>query len=313
MPTIIDVTELSQRLAAGKRTVLLDVRWVLGDPHGHAHFRQGHIPGAVYVDLPTELADPAEPARGRHPLPPTRTFQEHARAWGIRDGDTVVAYDDAGSTAAARVWWMLRNAGLRSVYLLDGGLRAWREAGLPLAQDEQEPTPGDVVLGQGHMGAVTMAEAAEWPEEGILLDARAGERYRGELEPIDPRAGHIPGAVSAPTSENLTPEGKFLPPGTLRGRFERLGLRPESKVAVYCGSGVTAAHQIAALEIAGFQAALYPGSFSQWSNHPANPVATGPGPWDAEDRADPDTARAAAGVARTPSGKLSSAEGSVEA
>lgn len=285
MATIIDAAWLSDRMASGLRTVVLDVRWALGDPHGHAHYRQGHIPGAVYVDLPTELADPAEPARGRHPLPSVRRLQERARAWGIREGDAVVAYDDSGSMAAARVWWMLRNAGLPAVYLLDGGLRAWRDAGLPLAQDEQPPAPGDVVLGQGHMATLTAGEAAGWPKSGILLDARAAERYRGEFEPVDPRAGHIPGALSAPTTVNISADGRFLAPATLRENFEQLGLKSDSRIAVYCGSGVTAAHQIAALEIAGFSAVLFPGSFSEWSNNEQNPVATGPEPWGATDPA----------------------------
>ncbi|UKA57461.1 sulfurtransferase [Arthrobacter sp. FW306-2-2C-D06B] len=278
MATLIDVAALKDRMDAGKRTVLLDVRWVLGDPHGHSHFRQGHIPGAVYVDLHNELADPTAEGQGRHPLPPTAALQRSARAWGINDGDTVVAYDDSGSTAAARLWWLLRDAGFHSVFLLDGGLGAWGAAGHPLAQDEQPPVPGDVVLGHGHMDAITMDEAAEWHNHGILLDARAGERYRGEIEPIDPRAGHIPGALSAPTAGNLGPDGTFLRAAQLRNRFAALGIDEGSKVAVYCGSGVTAAHEIAALEIAGFRAALFPGSFSQWSSLEANPVVTGAAP-----------------------------------
>ena len=146
MATLIDVAALKDRMDAGKRTVLLDVRWVLGDPHGHSHFRQGHIPGAVYVDLHNELADPTAEGQGRHPLPSTAALQRSARAWGINDGDTVVAYDDSGSTAAARLWWLLRDAGFHSVFLLDGGLGAWRAADHPLAQDEQPQVPGDVVL-----------------------------------------------------------------------------------------------------------------------------------------------------------------------
>ncbi|MEZ2389285.1 sulfurtransferase [bacterium RCC_150] len=278
MATLIDVDALKARMDAGLRTVLLDVRWVLGDPHGHSHFRQAHIPGAVYVDLHNELADPSIQGQGRHPLPPTAALQRSARAWGINDGDTVVAYDDNGNTSAARLWWLLRDAGLRSVLLLDGGLGAWRAAGLPLAQDEQPPVPGDVVLGHGHMATIGMDEAAGWADNGILLDARAGERYRGEIEPIDPQAGHIPGALSAPTTANIGVDGKFLDPGELRERFDRLGIGDGSKIAVYCGSGVTASHQIAALEIAGFKAALFPGSFSQWSSVPENPVVAGPAP-----------------------------------
>jgi thiosulfate/3-mercaptopyruvate sulfurtransferase len=192
MGTLTDVSTLNARMASGQRTVLLDVRWALGDPDGRAHYLREHIPGAVYVDLPTELAEPAEPARGRHPLPPAEKLQEAARRWGVREGDTVVAYDDAGGTSAARLWWMLRNAGFGTVYLLDGGLPAWRRAGLPLKSGPEQAAPGDVTLTGGGMPVIDAAEAAEWAARGVLLDARAGERYRGEIEPVDPRAGHIP-------------------------------------------------------------------------------------------------------------------------
>ena len=278
MDPLMDVPALNARMESGQRTVLLDVRWSLGDPEGRAHYLEAHIPGAVYVDLPTELAAPADPARGRHPLPALPTFQAAARRWGIRDGDTVVAYDDAGSTSAARAWWMLRNAGFRKVFLLDGGLAAWRRAGLPLHAGAEEAVPGDVVFTDKGMSTITAAEAAEWAEHGVLLDARAGERYRGEVEPVDPRAGHIPGAVSAPTTENLDGDGCFLPVQELRRRFARLGADGKNPTAVYCGSGVTAAHEIAALEIAGIPASLFPGSFSEWSNDPSRPVVTGPAP-----------------------------------
>lgn len=278
MGTLMDVSVLNARMASGQRTVLLDVRWALGDPEGRAHYLSGHIPGAVYVDLPTELADPAEPARGRHPLPSAERLQEAARGWGVCRGDTVVAYDDAGSTSAARLWWMLRNAGFSTVCLLDGGLAAWRRAGLPLQGGLEQATPGDVTLADGGMPVIDAAEAAEWAAHGVLLDARAGERYRGEIEPVDPRAGHIPGAVSAPTTGNLDDGGRFLPAEDLRLRFARLGVGAATPAAVYCGSGVTAAHEIAALEIAGISAALFPGSFSQWSNDASRPVATGEQP-----------------------------------
>jgi thiosulfate/3-mercaptopyruvate sulfurtransferase len=200
----------------------------------------------------------------------------------------VVAYDDSASMAAARVWWMLRNAGLPEVYLLDGGLAAWRAAGLPIEEGEVQASPGDVTLTDGQMPALDAADVIGWLEAGlfadgpapgrILLDARAGERYRGEIEPVDPRAGHIPGAVSAPASENVDSAGRFLPPAELRRRFESLGIADDVQVGVYCGSGVTAAHQVAALELAGFRAALFPGSFSEWSSNAHLPVVTGPDP-----------------------------------
>jgi len=283
MDTLLDAAALKDRMdgagAAGQRTVLLDVRWALGDPHGHDHYLRGHIPGAVFVDLATELAGPAEPERGRHPLPPSEQFQASARRWGINDGDAVVAYDDSGNMAAARLWWMLRNAGFSSVYLLDGGLAAWRAARFELAAGPEQPAPGNVTLSDGAMPAIDAGQAATWGQRGLLLDARAGERYRGEIEPVDPRAGHIPGAVSAPTTGNLRADGRFLAPAELRERFERLGYRDGVPTAVYCGSGVTAAHEIAALEIAGFTAALYPGSFSEWCHAASNDVVTGPEPY----------------------------------
>ncbi|WP_420178426.1 sulfurtransferase [Paenarthrobacter sp. TA1.8] len=294
MATLMSASELHQRLETGRRTVLLDVRWVLGRTDGHLEYLGAHLPGAVFVDLPTELADHAQTGLGRHPLPTKDRFQESARKWGINDSDTVVAYDDSGSMAAARVWWMLRNAGFVSVYLLDGGLAAWRSAGYPVESGEVSPAVGNVTLGEGLMPAITEQEAAQWHRNGVLLDARAGERYRGEVEPIDPRAGHIPGAVSAPTTGNVSAAGTFLPEEELRRRFEELGLDQSSNVAVYCGSGVTASHEIAALEIAGYRAALYPGSFSQWSNNAANDVAVGSVPFD-EDSAAPSGTSTAAG------------------
>ena len=278
MDTLMTVAELKDRLDSGTRTVLLDVRWALGDPNGRDHYLEAHLPGAVFVDLAKELAGPADPSRGRHPLPPLEQFQQSARSWGIQDGDVVVAYDDTGNLAAARVWWMLRNAGFPWVYLLDGGLGAWRAAGFDVESGERDVETGDVVLSDGAMPVICAAEAGRWSREGLLLDARAGERYRGEIEPVDPRAGHIPGAVSAPTTANLAADGRFLPSAELRERFTALGVHAGMPTAVYCGSGVTAAHEVAALEIAGFSAALYPGSFSEWSNNPSNSVVTGATP-----------------------------------
>lgn len=278
MGPLLDVAALNARVKAGQRTVLLDVRWKLGDPHGREHYLEEHLPGAVFVDLATELAAPAQKERGRHPLPTAEQFQASARRWGISEADVVVAYDDSGNMAAARLWWMLRNAGFPDVYMLDGGLAAWRGAGLPVQRGAVEATPGNVTLRDGAMPAIDAAAAGSWASTGILLDARASERYRGEFEPVDPRAGHIPGAVSAPTTENVDAAGQFLPADDLRRRFDGLGISGDAPVAVYCGSGVTAAHEVAALEIAGISAALYPGSFSEWSNNPALPVVTGSEP-----------------------------------
>lgn len=268
---LISAEDLRKQLGDNaSRTHLLDVRWALGDPDGPQHYLDGHIPGAVFVDLETELAAPPSPARGRHPLPEVAHLQKCARSWGLRTDEQVVVYDATGGMAAARAWWLLRWAGMDDVRILDGGLPAWERSGGELAVGgEADPAPGDVLLTGGALPVIDADGAAAW--DGLLLDARAGERYRGEVEPVDPRAGHIPGAVSAPTAENLTAEGAFRSPDQLRARFTRLGTGP---VAVYCGSGVTAAHQIAALAAAGIEAALYPGSWSQWSSDPERPVAT---------------------------------------
>ena len=267
---------VGEPLADGGPLRLLDVRWRLDRPHGRPDYSAGHIPGAQYVDLDAQLARHGEPQDGRHPLPPVEQLQRDARGWGIDDGDTVVVYDDLKNLSAARAWWLLRYAGVADVRLLDGGLSAWRAAGLPLETgDAPAPARGSVTLEYGALRVLTIDEAATFPGAGVLLDARAGDRYRGEVEPIDPRAGHIPGAVSAPTTENVDADGRFLPQERLRTRFAALGIAPGTPVAAYCGSGVTAAHEVVALALAGFDAALFPGSWSQWANHPERPVAVG--------------------------------------
>ncbi|HEX5146637.1 MAG TPA: sulfurtransferase, partial [Conexibacter sp.] len=260
--------------------VVLDVRWRLGDDTGPARYAAGHVPGAVRVDLDAELASPPSPAEGRHPLPPLGALQAAARRWGISQRSRVVVYDDSNGLSAARAWWLLRWTGLADVRLLDGGLAAWERAGLPLATGaEPDPAPGDVVLRPDPTALLSADEAARLPGHGTLLDARAAERYAGEVEPIDPRAGHVPGALSAPTTGNLRDDGTFLTPGELRERFAALGVEPaRGPVGVYCGSGVNAAHAIAALALAGIPARLYAGSWSQWSSDPARPVAVGPEP-----------------------------------
>ncbi|HYO37182.1 MAG TPA: sulfurtransferase [Geodermatophilus sp.] len=274
MTVLVGAAEL---LAAPVRPVLLDVRWALGDDRGRERYLTGHLPGAVFADLDTELAAPASPGEGRHPLPSVADLQAAARRWGIRTGDAVAAYDATGGLAAARAWWLLRWGGLADVRLLDGGLDAWIVAGGDLEAGDVVREPGDVVLTGGGMATLTADEAAALPRSGgVLLDARAGERYRGETEPVDPRAGHVPGAVSAPTAENLRPDGTFR--ADLAERFAALGVRPGTAVGVYCGSGVTAAHEVAALAHAGIDAALWPGSWSQWSADPARPAVAGPDP-----------------------------------
>ncbi|MEU1802773.1 sulfurtransferase [Streptomyces sp. NPDC019937] len=279
-PVLTTPAELYSRLSHGDPApVVLDVRWRLGDPHGRDHYRAGHIPGAVYVDLDTELAAPPAPESGRHPLPDLAVLQRAARRWGLATGRPVVVYDDNGNTAAARAWWLLRWAGVERVSLLDGALAAWRAAGLPV--ETGEPTPpagGDVVLAAGRLPVLDADAAAEVARTGVLLDARAAERYRGETEPVDPRAGHIPGARSAPTGDNLTPDGTFHSVEELTRRFAALGVDGTTRVGVYCGSGVTAAHTAVALARVGVTAALYPGSWSAWSADTARPAAVGSAP-----------------------------------
>lgn len=275
---LVTATELHALAASEQPPVILDVRWALGQADGYQRYLDGHVPGAVYADLEGELSARGAPGRGRHPLPGAAALQDAARRWGIDDGSRVVAYDEIGNQSAARAWWLLRWGGVEDVRLLDGGLDAWRTAGLALEPGPVTPTPGAVTLRPGAVEVLDAASAAQLARTGILLDARAGERYRGEVEPIDPVAGHIPGALSAPTAANLRPDGTFLDAAALRQRFEALGVRDGVAVGAYCGSGVSAAHELAALAVAGFEGALYPGSWSEWCSDPSRPVATGADP-----------------------------------
>lgn len=283
MPILISVDELARRLDEGEPTVVLDVRWSLAQPDGSEAYRAGHIPGAVYVDLDTELADRRIVGEGRHPLPSEAAFTTAMRRWGLHAGDTVVVVDDLGNQSAARAWWLLRHAGFADVRMLDGALAAWRSAGLPLERGDVVPEPGDAAARYGGMRVLDIDGAAALPEHGVLLDVRAAERYRGEVEPIDPRAGHVPGARSAPTATTLDDAGRFLAPERLRERYAAVGAVPGADVAAYCGSGVTGAHAVAALALAGIDAALFPGSWSQWSNDAAREVVTGAEPGGATD------------------------------
>jgi len=271
---LITAEDLAVELASDSPPVVLDIRWRLERPDGWDDYVAGHIPRAVYVRLESELADPWHPpTRGRHPLPAREDLENAARGWGVDADSRVVVYDDNSGLAAARAWWLLRYAGFSDVRLLDGGMAAWTAAGMPLESGVFVPDRGRVRLGSGALPTIGIDEVAGFTSYGTLLDARSSERFRGEVEPIDPVAGHIPGAVSAPTTENLDPSGAFLPEAELRARFERLGVLPS--VAVYCGSGVTATHEALALTLAGYQPVLYPGSWSEWSNHPDRPVALG--------------------------------------
>ncbi|MEU5400303.1 sulfurtransferase [Streptomyces sp. NPDC005963] len=272
MNPIISADDLAAELAGEQPPVLLDVRYQLGGPHGRDAYDAGHIPGAVFIDLDAELASPPG-IDGRHPLPDVGVFGAAMRRAGVSAGTPVVTYDAAQGWGAARAWWLLRWAGHGSVRVLDGGLAAWEG---PLESKAPEPTEGDFAPEPGALPLLTADSAAALARSGVLLDARAPERYRGEVEPIDPVAGHIPGAVSAPTSENVDEHGRFLPAARLASRFAALGAEAGTEVGVYCGSGVSGAHQAVALELAGFTPALYAGSWSQWTQDPARPVATGP-------------------------------------
>lgn len=275
---LISADELADLIAADAPVRVLDVRWRLDRPDGRPEYLGGHIPGAVYVDLDNELAERDGPAKGRHPLPSTARLQAAARRWGLNDGETVVVYDDLKSLSAARAWWLLTDAGVADVRILDGSLRAWTDAARPLETGDVVPEPGFVTLSHGHLPQLSIDEAADLAETGVLIDVRAAERYRGEVEPIDPRAGHVPGALNRFTGANVDGAGRFLDPDVLRREFTELGVVDGAPVGVYCGSGVTASHAFVALTLAGYQPVLYAGSWSQWSNHPDRPVATGPDP-----------------------------------
>ncbi|MET9696960.1 sulfurtransferase [Streptomyces sp. NPDC006529] len=278
---IVSASELMAELAGDRPPVLLDVRWQLGGPDLRSAYEAGHLPGAVYVDLDHELAGPPG-SGGRHPLPDPEAFGAVMRRAGVSAGSPVVAYDGGQGWAAARAWWLLRWTGHGDVRVLDGGLAAWTGAGGAVTAAASAPAEGDFKPNPGSEGGVGLLDAdaaAVLAGTGVLLDARAGERYRGEVEPIDPVGGHIPGALSAPTSENVGPDGRFLPADALRARFAGLGAADEgAAVGVYCGSGVSGAHEVLALEVAGIRAALYAGSWSHWSADPTRPVATGPSP-----------------------------------
>ncbi|WP_447040448.1 sulfurtransferase [Streptomyces sp. DSM 118878] len=274
MNAIISVTELASDLTGENPPVLLDVRWQHQGSMRSA-YEEGHIPSAVFVDLDADLAGPPGQG-GRHPLPDVDRFGAVMRAAGVSADRDVVVYDGGQNWAAARLWWMLRWTGHTSVRVLDGGIALWtgpleRGAGQAPAEGSFEPAPNST----DYLDADSAAALAR---SGLLLDARAAERYRGEVEPIDKVAGHIPGAVSAPTTENVEEDGRFKPAAELADRFASLGADGGTEVGVYCGSGVSGAHEVLALAVAGIPAALYVGSWSEWSADGSRPVATGADP-----------------------------------
>jgi thiosulfate/3-mercaptopyruvate sulfurtransferase len=249
---------------------LLDVRWELGGPPGFPQYLEGHIPGAAFVDLETALAGPPGEG-GRHPLPSAEAFGAAMRAAGVSAARPVVVYDGGSTMAAARAWWLLRYFGHPRVFVLDGGFGGWLAAGHAIERDVPPVEPGDFVPRPGGMPLLDAGGAAGVAGAGVLLDARAAERFRGEHEPIDPVAGHIPGAVNLPSTELP----RLRDTAELRVRFGAAGVREGMEVGAYCGSGVTAALEVLALELAGYPGALYVGSWSEWITDPGRPVATG--------------------------------------
>jgi thiosulfate/3-mercaptopyruvate sulfurtransferase len=257
-----------------EEVVLADVRFYLDGRSGRAAYEAGHIPGATFVDMDTILSEPHDDdSRGRHPLPTPQRFADGLAALGIGDGHTVVAYDDAGGVIAARLVWLLRAIGHQAA-LLDGGLAAWEHEDLhrerphprPPARFTAVPWPAERLAGIDEVAST----------DAVLVDARDHARFRGGPDPVDPRSGHIPGARSVPTREHLDASSRIASPERLRDTFARAGIEPGTPVISYCGSGVTACHNLLALERAGLgPARLYPGSWSEWSRDPSRPVATG--------------------------------------
>lgn len=275
---LITAAELADIMGAGDPVTILDVRWRIDAPDGRPAYLEGHIPGAVYVSLDDDLSDHTISGKGRHPLPSGRNVQTAARSWGIRQGTLVVVYDDWNRAGSARAWWVLTAAGLDNVRILDGGLAAWRSAGQSLEAGPVDPPPGNVTVPQddlyaGSRRTLTAERVAE--DTMTLLDARAPERYRGDVEPLDPVAGHIPGARNLPSGSVLTADGTFLDGDSLAQLLSDHAIERHVAVAAYCGSGITATVTIAALAAMGREAALYPGSWSEWSSDPGHPVERG--------------------------------------
>jgi thiosulfate/3-mercaptopyruvate sulfurtransferase len=269
---LLDCHELAARLATADPPVLLDARWTLGGPPGAIDFAKGHIPSAHFVDLETELSAP--PGAGRHPLPSATAFEQAMRRHGVDRSRQVVVYDAATATAAARGWWLLRYFGHPDVALLDGGYAAWVAAGLAVEHGaDRDPKPGDFQATPGGMPLIDAEGAAAIAAAGVLVDARAPERFRGETEPVDPVAGHVPGARNLPAQMTENADGTFLSSTELLDRYAAIGVSSGIPVGVYCGSGVVAAQGVFAMGLAGIDAALYAGSWSEWITDPARPIA----------------------------------------
>ncbi len=270
---LVDVAWLRSRLSEPD-LVVVDCRWRLGDPGaGERLYEEGHIPGASFLDVDRDLAAaPGDARAGRHPLPRAADFERAARRAGIGRGTMIVACDEAGEGGATRLWWLLRHFGHDRAAILDGGVAAWREAGGPLDAGASSPSPGDFHAHPRNDDVAPLDEVRDralgGDESLVLVDARTAERYRGDTEPIDPVAGHIPGAGNLPFGSLLDDGGGFRPRDELQERLTRAGVTPGADVVAYCGSGVSASVLIAAAEAAGIDGVrLYPGSWSEWCRH----------------------------------------------
>jgi thiosulfate/3-mercaptopyruvate sulfurtransferase len=278
--TLITVDRAAALLGANGVRFIDSRADILDKPRARRDYTAAHIPGAVFADMETDLADLSVPGRGRHPLPSAAAFSATLSRWGLAKDTDVIVYDDASGAMAARLWWMLRLAGHERVAVLDGGWAAWKAAGLPQTADVPSPPATDyAVRFDEHAIATSDGVAAMLARgDGALLDARAANRFRGENETIDPVAGHVPGARSRPFSDNLQPNLTFKQPYELRAELERiLAGTPPSRTVLMCGSGVTACHDLLAMEHAGLRGArVYAGSWSEWIGDPRRPTATGP-------------------------------------
>lgn len=279
---LITAAELAGHIAAGEPVTIVDVRWSLAAPDGRDAYRQGHLPGAVYVPLEDELTDHSVTGRGRHPLPTGRNLEAAARRWGVRREKLTVVYDDWNRAASGRLWWLLTTSGLTNVRILDGGLAAWTAAGGTLESGDVTPAPGNVTLLQedcyaGSNATLTADAAGAGAESGalILLDARAPERFRADDEPVDAAAGHIPGAKNLPFTALLADDGTFRDAEAVAKLLADRQVDGDTPVGAYCGSGISATVIVAALAATGRKAALFPGSWSQWSSDPTRPIARG--------------------------------------
>ena len=275
--TLISAAELEAQLGS---VLPIDCRFDLAQPNAGARaYASGHIPGAIYAHLDADLSSPITPTTGRHPLPNPETLATTFGRWGISGGTQVIAYDADAGMFASRLWWLLRWLGHERVAVLDGGLKAWQAAGLPIDVNIPTPQPAEFV---GHVRTDMVVASSDVEQlatrpDWRLLDARAPERFRGDIEPIDPVAGHIPGARNHPFAWNMGSNGRLLPADELREKYRGslAGVAPDRTVAM-CGSGVTACHDLLAMEAAGLLGAkLYAGSWSEWIRDPSRPVAIG--------------------------------------